>query len=69
MDAEENPAVLLPCAKLARDRGVEIRQVRLTDNPLVLLERLASLLTARGFLARPAAVSYRADQPGTFRHW
>ena len=44
---EENPAVLLPCAMLARSRGVVIRQVRLIDDPAVLLERLASLLTPR----------------------
>lgn len=44
---EENPAVLLPCAKLAQSRGVVIRQLRLIDNASLLLERLTALLTPR----------------------
>ena len=44
---EENPAVILPCAKLARYDGVVIRRLRLADDPSELLERLTNLITAR----------------------
>lgn len=57
---EENPAVLLPCANLARSRGVIVRRLRLVDDPSVLLERLRSMLTPRTrliFLSHVTTVS------------
>ena len=41
---QENPAVLLPCANLARRRGVTVRQLALSDDTDVLLARLADLI-------------------------
>ena len=41
---QENPAVLLPCANLARRRGVTVRRLVLSDNTDMLLARLANLI-------------------------
>ena len=40
---QENPAVLLPCANLARRRGVKVRRLALSDDTDVLLARLGRL--------------------------
>ena len=41
---QENPAVLLPCANLARRRGVKVRRLALSDDPDTLLARLGGLI-------------------------
>ena len=41
---QENPAVLLPCANLARRRGVTVRRLVLSDDTGTLLARLAGLI-------------------------
>lgn len=44
---QENPAVLLPCANLARRRGVTVRRLRLSDDTDALLARLGRLIRPR----------------------
>ena len=44
---QENPAVLLPCANLARRRGVTVRRLSLPSDTDALLARLANLIRPR----------------------